>query len=369
MKIFYLTTKSEFGGVQTHIFQLANYFIEKKEIIAVMSYPGGWLERKTIEIGAKFYPNNFLLNNPNPFFALKAMEEIKKAVSEFKPDLISCHSTLAGFLGRLTIKNKIPTIFTVHGWGFTPGTSIWRRIVLPVLERIASRYCQKIICVSEYDRNLALRYKIAPPEKLITIHNGIEIDKKFFSSQIYSIGSKIKIVFVGRLCRQKDPLLLISVFNELDPKLKENLEILIIGDGEKKKKLEKFIQKNKIEKKVKLLGFLPREQVLEVLKTSHIFVLTSNWEGFPISILEAMSFGLAVIASDVGGIKEIIEENCGILVKRGSKEELRIAIEKLILNPDLIFEYGKKAKEKVEQFFSLDKMLTKTANIYSEVLK
>ncbi|MCD6528138.1 glycosyltransferase family 4 protein, partial [bacterium] len=358
MRIFYLITKSETGGAQTHIWQLSKYFIGKGFKIGVMSYPGGWLEKEVKKLGVKFYPNYFLSNSVNPIQDLKAMKEIKKAIKDFKPDLVSCHSTKAGFLGRLAIRNKIPTIFTAHGWAFTEGTPFLRKRLAILIERIAGEFCSKIICVSKFDKELALKYKIASPNKLVVIHNGVEVEKaKNQKSEVKGLEKKIRIVFVGRLAKQKDPLLLLRAFYNLSPELKNKAEISIIGEGPKRKGLEKFIKESKLEKEVKLLGGISREKVFEVLKKSDIFVLISNWEGFPRSILEAMSCGLPVIASDVGGIKEAVDENCGILVKRGDKEGIKNALERLIKNSSLIRKMGEKAKERVEKKFSLDKML------------
>ena len=185
----------------------------------------------------------------------------------------------------------------------------------------------------------------------------------------YCICSNIKIVFVGRLAKQKDPLLLLRAFNDLPSELRNKAQVSIVGEGSKRKELEKFIKENRLEEKVRLLGGLPREKVFEILKKSDIFVLTSNWEGFPRSILEAMSYGLPVIASDVGGVKEAIDESCGILVKRRDKEGIKNALEKLLKNPPLIEKMGKRAKEKAKKEFSLDKMLEKTEKIYQELYK
>ncbi|MCD6270320.1 glycosyltransferase family 4 protein, partial [bacterium] len=289
-----------------------------------------------------------------------------KAIDDFKPDLVSCHSTAAGFLGRLAIRNKILTIFTAHGWAFTKGTPFLRRQLAIFAEKVAAKYCSKIICVSENDKQLALKYGIAKPDKLVVIHNGVEIIS-VNQLRYQHRPALIKIVFVGRLAQQKDPLLLLRAFNDLSSELKDKAQIFIIGEGPKRKELEKFIKENKLDKKIKLLGGASREKVFEILKESDIFVLTSNWEGFPRSILEAMSCGLPVIASDVGGVREAVDESCGVLVKREDKEGLKRALEKLIKNPSLIKEMGKRAEEKASKEFSLDKMFRETEEIYEKL--
>jgi len=362
MKILYLVTKSEAGGAQTHIYQLSEYFIEKGNEVGIMSCPGGWLEEEAGKLGIKFYPNKYFSNIPDPIRIFKGMKEIKEVVDNFKPDLISCHSTAAGFMGRLAVRNKIPTTFTAHGWAFTKGTPLWRRYLAILIEKIAGRFCLKIICVSDFDNKLVLKYKIVSEEKIVTIHNGVEF--QYFEHLKHS---NIQIVFIGRLAQPKDPLLLLKSFNSLSSELKDKTQISIIGEGPKRKELEKFIKESKLEGKIRLFGGISREKVFEILKKSDIFVLISNWEGFPYTIIEAMSCGLAIIASEVGGIKEAVD-NCGILVQRGDKEEIKNALEKLLKNPSLIREMGQNAQEKVKKEFSLDKMLKETEKVYKSII-
>jgi len=369
MKILYLVTKSEAGGAQTHIYQLSKYFIEKGNEVGIMSYPEGWLEDESRKLGVKFYPNRYLSNWPDPIRIFKAIKEIRKVVKDFNPDLITCHSTAVGFFGRITIRNKIPTIFTAHGWAFTKGTSFLRKYLAILIEKIAGKFCSKIICVSDFDRNLALKYRIISPNKTTLIHNGVENQYIELESPDKAQPREIRIVFVGRLAQPKDPLLLLKSFNSLHSELKDKAQISIIGQGPKRKELEKFIKENRLEGKVKLLGSISREKVFEVLRKSDIFVLISNWEGFPYTIIEAMSCGLAIIASEVGGIKEALSDDYGILVKRGDKKGIKNALVKLLKNPFLIKEMGDRAKEKVKKEFSLDKMLKKTEKVYKSIIR
>lgn len=387
MKVLYLITKSEIGGAQTYIYQLCKYSISQGNSVAVMSYPGGWLEKKIKGIGANFYPNKFFSNAINPIRDLKALKIIKNTVIDFKPNSVSCHSTKAGFLTRLTIRNKIPTIFTAHGWAFTVGVPIWKKYLAILIEKIAGKFCSKIICVSNFDRNLALKYKIAPAGKLITIHNGVKIiqndaDVRQEDSERRGIINTqddatdnasqqklIKIVFVGRLGKQKDPLLLLEAFNILPNELQNRSQVSIIGDGPKREMLEKFVKENNLEDRVEFLGGISRENVFKTLRKSDIFVLISNWEGFPYTIIEAMSCGLPVIASDVGGIREAVNDDCGILVKRGDEEAIKNALEKLLKNPSLAKEMGEKSRARVKKEFSLEKTLRETEQIYKEMLR
>jgi glycosyltransferase involved in cell wall biosynthesis len=115
---------------------------------------------------------------------------------------------------------------------------------------------------------------------------------------------------------------------------------------------------------VLITGSLTRAETLNKLKNADIFVLTSNYEGFPITILEAMSFGLPVIASDVGGVSEIVDNSVGYLIKRGDKEGLKRALKELIDSKAIRLEKGNNARKRIEESFTLDKMLSKTEQVY-----
>jgi len=374
MRILYVITKSEYGGAQTHIFQLSRYMKQQGHSVAVMSYPGGWLEQEIQNANlksqnkVKFYKNPYFKNSYNPVLGLKAMAEIRRAVNDFKPDLVSCHSTVAGFWGRMALKNKITTIFTAHGWGFSQGTPFLRKSLVVLAEKLVAKFCDKIICVSEYDKELALKHKIAKPGKLIVIYNGVEINKiQNANLKMQNYSSKVKIVFVGRLSGQKNPELLLQVFSELSQKTQDKTQVSLIGDGSKKEKLQDFIIKNNLKEKVTLLGSLPRENVFKILEQSDIFVLTSNYEGFPRTILEAMSCGLPIIASNVGGVREAVDKEVGFLIERGDKEALKKALIELIENPDLRKRMGQNARKRAEKEFSLEKMLEKTSEVYRSI--
>ena len=373
MKILYLITKSEAGGAQSHVYELCKYFGKKNEVV-LMSFPGGWLEDQSKDLNIKFVSNKYFSNSINPFKVFKAIKLVKNIVKEFNPDIVHCHSSGAGFIGRLTTRNKIPTIFTAHGWGFNIGVPFLQKQIAILAEKFVSKYSVKIITVSEFVRKLGIKNKIAKKEKFEIIYNGIKSKviptghQDSLKSKKSKVNEKIKIVFVGRLAEPKDPIILVKAYEELSNELKEKSEIIIIGGGPKKIELEKFIVQNKV-KNVNLLGSLSRDQVFDMVNESDVFVLVSKYEGLPMTILEAMSFGLPVVASDVGGVGEIIEDGInGFLLKNNSAEELKESLEKLIIDKRLREKMGAVSIEKVLSEFSIDKMLKKTEELYNKVI-
>lgn len=362
MKILYLITKSEVGGAQTHVAQLCEYMAARGHKIAVMSCPGGWLEQSAKNFGCIFEPNKYFSNSFNPLSALKAIVKIKEFINDFKSDIIHCHSSGAAAFGRLAIRGRVPTIYTAHGWGFNVGVPWPQKIIAILVEKFLASYANKIICVSKFVKNLAIRYHIATDSKFTIIYNGVE-DLKLFTDS----SEKIRIVFIGRLSEPKQPLMLLEAFEKLSDNTKNKCEIIIIGDGPKRVTLVDFIEKHHLSG-VNFFGGLTREETLKILATSDIFVMISKWEGLPITILEAMSAGLPIIASDVGGINEAITDDCGMLVRVGDIAGLLSALENLINNKTLRRQLGEIAAIRAREKFSLDKMCHETEKVYEEVL-
>lgn len=363
MKILYLITKSEIGGAQTHIADLCRYFKDKGHEIAVMSRGGGWLEKECNIIGVSFINNQYFSNSANPFLIYEAVKEIKKYVSNFKPEIVHCHSSMAGLLGRLTLRNSVPTVYTAHGWAFDRGTPFFRKILAVITERIAAKYCYKIICVSNFTKESALRLKIAPAEKFSVVYNGVNANDPII--RINSISDKVRILFVGRLSKQKNPALLLKSMGNLPGNLRNNIELTIVGDGPDKIKVVNIIKKTKMLPNVEIISDVKPAKVYEYLNKSDIFALITNWEGFPYTVLEAMSAGLPVIASDVGGISEAVSAETGILVKNDAVQ-IKEAIVKLAGDKELRNRLGKRGREIVAQKFSLEKMLNKIEEIYNK---
>ncbi|MBI5793658.1 glycosyltransferase family 4 protein [Candidatus Uhrbacteria bacterium] len=383
MKLFFFITKSEAGGAQTHVAQLTKFFVARGDEVAIMSAPDGWLEQEALRLGAHFFPNPHLSNSLNPWRFLQAAKTLTNAVHDFQPDLIACHSTVAGLLGRFVIRNRIPTVFTAHGWGFQPGAPRPRRVLLPILERLAARFCVKIICVSQNDLALARAHHIAPPEKLTQIYNGVEMPDLLslrsldppstHSTSSGQAGSgslgMTRIIFIGRLAPPKNPYLLIRAVAALPQTLRDRVRVIVIGDGPEMTALQDFVRESQLGNQVDLPGALPREEVLRRLQTqADLFVLLSSWEGFPYSIIEAMACGVPVIASDVGGVREAITSQTGILLTHNDIQTLSQALEQLIQNPKQRKAMGEQAHLAAQKKFSVDQMYEATLAVYQSLV-
>ncbi len=354
MKILYVITKSEIGGAQTHVRDLAAHMKTMGNAVAIMAAPDGWLENEATKLGIRFYPNQYFGNSFNPLRLLKANTILRKTLFDFQPDLVHAHSSFAGFLARFVIRGSIPTIFTAHSFAFTDGAKWTRKIIAPIAERIAAKWTSKIICVSEYDRGLALRYKIAPAEKLVVIHNGVA------DAKIETICEE-KIISVGRLAYPKEFVLLLQAYKASGV----TMTIEIIGDGPDREKIEQEIKRLDLGSRVTLLGSLESDEVRRELAKSCAFILISKHEGLPMTILEAMAAGLPIIASRVGGVPEEVNPDCGILVENNIGEIANAL--KSISNEQARRRCGAAARARYEREFTLELFLKKTEDVYREL--
>ncbi len=360
-------TSAGFGGASMHVLQLLKYMRSLGHEVGLVSSPDKRLITEAKTAGVKVFENPYFVRRFHMLNDVRAFIPVYRAIKDFKPDIIHAHSTKAGVIARfwsavLGIKS---VIFTAHGWVFTEGKRYIERWVTAQVEKLMAKFTTKIICVSEFDKNLALKFNIAPESKLITIHNGVDpmvFAESLKSKNFKKFDNEIYITFVGRLAPQKDIFLLIDAVEPID-----GIKVLVVGDGELRNKVEKYISEKKLNNKIKLLG--ERFDVPDILAQSDIFVLPSKWEGLPLTIIEAMMSKLPVVATAVGGVPELVDDGItGILVPPGDVKALRFAIKKLVEHPDLRIKMGENGHKKAMEKFKLEDMLVKTLNVYYEVL-
>jgi len=370
MRILYVVTAAKFGGAPMHVIRLAEADIKRGHTVGVVSAPEPRLLSELKRIGAQTFSNPYFVRPVQPCKDVRALWLVFQVIRKFKPDLVSAHSTKAGYAARFAcaILRK-PVIFTAHGWAFTEGRSAWKRRFLALAERLAGRVTAKTICVSNHDRDLALKFKVMPPGKLLVIHNGVD-PAPFLNAtgacvrQEFGLGETPVLTMVGRLAPPKDPLVLL----EASQLLRGEFKLLIIGDGELRSAAENFIRKSRLNHTVILAG--ERKDIPEILAASDIFVLPSRWEGLPYTIIEAMMAGLPVVATSVGGVPELVDDwKTGVLVPPENPEALAETLQKLLDDPDLCKRMGQAGRKKALREFTLDRMLAETQRVYEEVLK
>jgi len=364
MKIAYVITRSDaIGGAQVHVRDLSLALINMGHRATVLVGGDGPFTEELAARGIPYRSLVHLARPIRPLTELKGSLEIRRALAELRPDLVSTHSSKAGWLGRLAARGLgIPVIFTAHGWAFAEGVPEGQRRFYALAERLAAPLADRIITVSECDCALALRYGVASPQKLVVIHNGMpDLGPACFAR---SESDPPRMVTVGRFEPQKDhPTLLRALVGLRNV----SWELELVGDGPLLEPTKDFAARLGLAQRVRFLG--ARKNVAERLSKAQVFVLASHWEGFPRTILEAMRARLPVVASDVGGAREaVLEGETGFLVPRGAVEIMRERLQRLICDPDLAFRLGQAGRKRFEENFTLEKMVEKTLKVYRQTL-
>ncbi len=281
-----------------------------------------------------------------------------------KFDIIHCHNPgtlLYGYLAGKLSGNKI-VINTEHGF-------VTEKTLLGKLkDKLLYNLVDGITVVSKkLKKDLGNQYKINS-NKIKVVSNGIETsivkenkDRSRKRLGLYNKGYYY-IGIVARLTKVKNHLMLLKAIKAIN---NENITIrlLIVGSGEEKINLEEFVKKNTLSKNVIFMG--DRNDIPTILNAIDLFVLSSKSEGLSMAILEAMSAGLPVIATDVGGNNELIknEEN-GILVPSNDSDSMADAIRRVIRNKNLAKKFGTNGKEKFNLTFTIEIMTEKFLDLY-----
>lgn len=236
------------------------------------------------------------------FNIFSAIKQIHEVIEKINPDIIHVHSTWAGLFVRLPYlfrRRKAKIIYQSHGWAFLMDTSKYKRYIYALVERILSISTDKIINISNYEQNQAIRYGLNK-NKMIMIYNGVEDTVNKSNLKLNWDKNKINLLFVGRLDRQKGLDLFLDVYNKI--KL-ENLHLYVIGTSVLDNNLPKST------KYITYLGWVDNKDINAYYQACDAVIMPSRWEGFGLVAIEAMRNSKAVIASNRGALPELIEEN------------------------------------------------------------
>ncbi len=362
IKILYVITKSNWGGAQKYVYELATNLPKDRFDIGVVLGGNGILSQKLSDQNIRVINLEKLERGINIFKELAVLVNLIKIFRGEKPDIIHLNSSKIGGLGALAgrIAGIPKVIFTAHGFAFNEDRPRIIRWLLYILNYITITLSHKTVVINKREldqtKNLPFINK-----KLELIYIGIDEYQKMIVDKNSPLPkAPIVIGTISELTKNKGLSYIIEAIARLKNK---NISFSIIGEGEERKNLEQLIKERGISDKVQLLGF--KDKASTYLNLFDIFTLTSVKEGLPYTILEAGLAGLPVIASDVGGIGEIIEDGkSGILVEPKNIEQLIAALTSLIDSPEKRKKFGENLRKTVLGKFSINEMLKKTKKLY-----
>ncbi len=376
-KILYVITKSNWGGAQKYVYDLATNTSSQFEIAVILGGTGT-LKARLEEKNIRVISLPFLSRNINPFADIKTFFVLLKLFKVERPDIIHLNSSKIGVIGSMAGRwTKIPRIiFTSHGWAFNENRSWLSKKIFWVLHWMTVILSHQTIAVSQA---VARDMKSAPfiKNKITIITNGIEkvplknkiearnelIAEKIqssFSKDVFWIGT------ISELHSNKGLEYAIRAMAKLKNSRPEfHFIFTIIGEGEQRKSLERLIHELKLEQVVFLAGH--KENASSLLSAFDIFLLSSITEALALVVLEAGMAKLPVVASGVGGVPEIVKDmESGILVRPKDPEEIARALDFLVSHQTKAREFGKELYTNVSENFSLKKMLAETVAVYKK---
>jgi glycosyltransferase involved in cell wall biosynthesis len=362
MKIAQIITRSDaIGGATVHVRNLSLLLKENGHDVVVLLGGRGPVTDDLRKSQIPFRSLQHLDCRMRPLSIAAAIFELAKLLRQLKPDLVATHTSKAGFVGRLSATLcGIPSVHTAHGWAISDRISRFAGPWFALIERCMARFPKSIINVCKAEMELALRHRIAPSSKMEVVHLGLP-DHPGRATPSHEVPT---IIMVARFDREKDHKTLLSALSALaDLPWKLHL----VGSGPLEDDARRLVANMGISSRTSFLGYC--QDVPALLRSSDIFVLTSLFEGLPISILEAMRAGLPVVASDVGGVSEAVARDVtGFICAKGSVTEVEHSIRALIQSSQLRLEMGTAGRLRYEKTFLPEEMYSKTLAIYHGAL-
>lgn len=388
--LLYVITKLELGGAQKQLISLIDRLDKKRYNISLFTARTGFLlsdvsSRNDISV----YTSRFLERPISPLGDLIALCEIYRLVRQQRVDIIHTHSSKAGILGRLAagLAGVKAIVHTVHGWSFNDYQPQVLRLLYIWLERFTARFTQCIIVLSECDKQKGLSHRIGKNDAYRIIPCAIDYSEFCHTDdtvrQELGIGADESVIgMVSCLKSQKAPQDFIKLARITIDMLKphtqhkgprngtcrqNSLKFILVGDGILRNDIQRLIRMHNVKKHVILTGW--RRDIPRLLSCFDVFVLTSLWEGLPVTALEAMASSKPVIVTDTGGIAECIKDGYnGFLVAAGHIEEMAQKLICLLNDDTLRKRMGSAAKASLNEKCSIDHMVAVTEKIYEGCL-
>lgn len=380
MKVLILITKSNWGGAQRYVYDIASNLSKEGNEIEVMAGGNGILIERLQRDGIKASGDLPIGRDVNLIEDIKAFFKLLKIIKTKRPDVLHVNSSKIGGLGALAGRiMRVPkVIFTAHGWAFNENRSLFSKILIKLSYWIILSLAHKTIAVSESAKAQVSSWPFIS-NKITVIHNGIKTGPMFskinarhelgkinekFNETTKAIKGVLIIGSVGELHHIKGYEYAIRAIDQMIKHNNAKVIYIILGGGEEKDNLIKLITELKLEKRVILFDYVPN--AWEYIKAFDIFLIPSLSEGLPYMALEAGLAGLPIISTAVGGITEIIDDmSSGILIQPKKSTEIRHALEFYISHKKIQKEYGLTIQKKIINEFSIEKMIKATTKVFN----
>lgn len=373
IRVLHVVGDSRFGGIAGIILGLGRIARAEGWQVDVLTTDSA-VQNAVRQAGLGVVALDVIRREIRPVWDLWGMLRLRRFLRRQPYRIVHTHTSKGGFVGRLAARLAgVPVIVhTAHGFAFHEKSPASVRLFYSALERIASRWCDRIVSVSDFHRSWALDLGICDPCRILAIPNGIcprplprDFDAVGLRRELHLRSDEILILTVARLAADKGIDDLIRAAELLPPR--SRYRVLIAGDGPQRSRFERMVREKGVADRVTLLGF--RSDIGELLAASDMVVLPSVREGLSITLLEAMAAGKPIIASSIGSNREVAAQvEMARLVPAGNPEALAEAIEYCTRNTPLRARLGASARTLFEHRYTENRMLDEYRNLYLDLL-
>jgi len=357
MKIIIISTNADEAGAPRHVETIVNGLEAKFQFVLVFGEDGP-VSARLKERGHIVYIISEMRTAISPVKDLIALFKITRLIWGHKPDIVHCHSAKAGMLGRLAaFVNGNKWIYTVHGWGWRGAGKITRLLVIGIEKFLSKLPRGYYIFVANDVMTDAKSVLGIRGNRGCVVYNGVPP----FLTDAHEAVEDLVIMMPARVSSAKDHQCLILAFERFDD---DSAKLILCGSGTDSLEFISLAKKlaPKTNKNITFLG--QKSNMNEIYAQSSVIALISHFEALPLSIIEAMSCAKPVIATDVGGVSELITNGVnGVLVRQGCVDDIVAAFNKF-RNEDVRVEIGAKAKITYNERFTEDLMLESISKIY-----
>lgn len=305
---------------------------------------------------------------------IRAMKKIRRLLKALNPDLVYCHSSKAGGLGRIAnIGLGVPIVYNPHGWAFNIRGSKLKSWTYLLIEKALARFTTRFVVISNYERLSAVKHGITKEGKLKVIFNGIDLElleKERKAGQISrrTLGipdDAYLIGMVGRISAQKAPDVFVKVASRLARRIPDAF-FMIVGDGGERGRIERMITDYGLSEKFVITGWVDNPAAYTNLLDQA--VLLSRWEGFGLALAEYMKLGKPIVATDVDAIPELVTDyENGLLVEVDDDEGAARAIEEIYHDDGLKHKLVGNGLMRVEAFFNIERMANEHERLFMKM--
>lgn len=363
-RLLLLITLAETGGAQAYVASLLPALLAEYDV-AVAAHGDGFLREASTQAGARYLPLEHVRRPLDPRQDALGLLELVRLFRRVRPQIVHANSSKAGFLGRLAaVAAGVPVrVFTAHGWAFKAHDGLAAAAYLWA-DRLMSPLTTTTICVAESELRAGLRARTCRAARTVVIRNGVALGPPP-PRRPKRPGAPVELLSVGRLRAPKDFTTLVRAVAALAP---GSVRLRIAGDGPDRAEVADEVAQLGLDGAVELLG--ARDDVADLLAGADAFVLSTDSEGLPMSVLEAMAAGLPVVASAVGGVPELVRDGeTGALVPPRDPNALAAAIAGLAADADLRARLGDAARRRAEREFALPTFQRAHLDVYRDGLE